>query len=352
MIPNIFSYATKELSQDAVICWLVACAKNATGPLRGCGLEFIQALMRCGGGHVKRSSNEQFTRHEGEYRVDRVLFGPVTQHEKIDVYFQAEIDGKVVSFVIEDKTHAEMRRDQLPRYLRKVSTDSLKEDLIKGVYFKTGYVFDDEREKAEKAGYSVFDSEHVLDFLTGGRRAHAHEILRQYEEHLARQVQERRNALDDWEFKHGFVQWKFMVRLGQVLQLVDEKWPARWFNRGGSAWTQYPHYEKRGALYWRLDSGKPLRLMVSTKKAGANVLERWDGWCRVFEEARAESGLSAGKFRRVTTRNKVLVRDGTIGAIAINDLRRCLRDEGLDACVARVENLYRAFTRSVGNELS
>ena len=52
MVPNIFRYATKELSQDALICWLVACAKEADGELRECGLAFVEALMRSGRGRV------------------------------------------------------------------------------------------------------------------------------------------------------------------------------------------------------------------------------------------------------------------------------------------------------------
>ena len=49
MVPNIFKYATKELSQDALICWLVACAKEETdGRLRECGRKFVRALMQSG----------------------------------------------------------------------------------------------------------------------------------------------------------------------------------------------------------------------------------------------------------------------------------------------------------------
>ena len=47
--PNIFYYATKELSQDAVICWLVSCASEATGSLRECGLAFVRTLFQAGG---------------------------------------------------------------------------------------------------------------------------------------------------------------------------------------------------------------------------------------------------------------------------------------------------------------
>lgn len=349
MVPNIFKYATKELSQDAVICWLVACAKDATGELRESGLDFVRALMQSGNGAVFNCASDQFEQHVSACEVLRVLGDPRPQYRSIDVYFRAKIDGKVVSFVIEDKTHSEMHGNQLGRYRRVVEDDGINEDLIKPVYLKTGYVFHDERERAESAGYSVFDGDEVLDFLVGGNRAGTHEILRQYAEYMKEQHASRQCALKEWKLQHGFVQWEFMVRLGESLQMKGMKWPARWFNVGGSAWTQYPHYKDRGALYWRLDSWKPLRLMVATNKAGDQVLARWNGWSRAFEDAREEAGLSAGSFRRVRRRRGEVVKEGTIGAV---DVASCLRDEGLDHCVARVRHLHRAFMRSVGDELS
>ena len=44
--PNIFSYATKELSQDAVICWLIACSDQDTdAELRQLGKSFLRSLF-------------------------------------------------------------------------------------------------------------------------------------------------------------------------------------------------------------------------------------------------------------------------------------------------------------------
>ena len=49
--PNLFDYATKELSQDAVICWLIDWAGRETNgdpedeELRQCGLAFVDALF-------------------------------------------------------------------------------------------------------------------------------------------------------------------------------------------------------------------------------------------------------------------------------------------------------------------
>ena len=48
--PNLFDYATKELSQDAVICWLIAWAQTEPTDerdrmLRDLGRSFVDALL-------------------------------------------------------------------------------------------------------------------------------------------------------------------------------------------------------------------------------------------------------------------------------------------------------------------
>ena len=49
--PNLFHYATKELSQDAMICWLIKWAGQGKGggpeqeELRRCGRRFVSALL-------------------------------------------------------------------------------------------------------------------------------------------------------------------------------------------------------------------------------------------------------------------------------------------------------------------
>ena len=349
MVPNIFKYATRELSQDAVVCWLVACARDAAGELRELGLEFVQALMRSGNGMAIDVSDGQSDSYEGDCKIGQVLCEPKLQHENMDVYFQAKVDEMVVSFIIEDKTDTEMHGDQLERYRRTVMEDSVTKDLIKAVYLKTGHVFDDEREKAESTGYSVFDIEDMVAFLDGDSRARVHEILRQYAEYIRSERDYRRSALKEWNLDESFVQWEFMVRLGKVLQLGGKSWPAKAVSVGGGAWTQYPHWEVRGEFFWRLDSWKPLRLMVDTSHAGDQALARWGEWSRAFEAARNEAGLSADTFRRVRSRRGTVVHEGTIGAV---DISSCLREDGPDAAVAKVAKLHRMFIASVGDDLS
>lgn len=46
-LPNLFSFATKELSQDAFICWLLAWADKSyeKHDLHASGLAFMQAIL-------------------------------------------------------------------------------------------------------------------------------------------------------------------------------------------------------------------------------------------------------------------------------------------------------------------
>ena len=93
-----FSYAKKELSQDAVICWLVSCATEATESLRKCGLAFVRTLFQSGvsdetgGVPVLGPDGEKMAPYNGQCEVQNV-WGPCTHNNRIDVYFQAQIDG-------------------------------------------------------------------------------------------------------------------------------------------------------------------------------------------------------------------------------------------------------------------
>ncbi|MCY4226728.1 MAG: hypothetical protein OXF20_03355 [Gammaproteobacteria bacterium] len=86
--PNLFAYATSELSQDAFICWLIKWSENASDPeLRGLGHRFVNAMMsKWGGPEVKEISKAEVER----------------QNNHIDVL--ACINDRHV-LLIEDKTH-------------------------------------------------------------------------------------------------------------------------------------------------------------------------------------------------------------------------------------------------------
>ena len=72
----MFTCATKELSQDEVTCWPVACAKEETNERLGeRGRKFVQAHMQSGGAVIDVSNDSPAPgRHSfecGDCAVDR-----------------------------------------------------------------------------------------------------------------------------------------------------------------------------------------------------------------------------------------------------------------------------------------
>ncbi|MYH46859.1 MAG: hypothetical protein F4008_07270 [Gammaproteobacteria bacterium] len=346
--PNIFTYASKELSQDAMICWLVACAKDAdpTSELHDCGMSFVRALLRSGESRVinARSDKPDFLPKGDITEIEKIC----PQYKKIDVFFQVKWGEKFVSVIVEDKTQSEAHGGQLDRYKDAVKSDNIEEDYIKLIYFKSGYVYGDEREKAENAGYCVIDACKIVNFFDSGKWISTHDFVRDFANHVAERVDKRRKLLENWDLNQGFVQWELMTALKSELGM-SEKWPSKDFNKGGGASTQYPHHKNRNVLYWRIDSWKPLRLMVHPQKIGKEIaLASWDDWERAFKEAAVHCGLKTVKFRRKRMHKGRLVWEGTIGAV---DVRNCLKSEGLDNCVKKVCELHNRFIGSVSLQL-
>jgi|SRR5580658_9484238 hypothetical protein len=113
VLPNLFDFATSELSQDAFLCWLVAQAGQDERPdLRNLGRAFIALLWRTARG--ERVSAEAV----------RLRTGPVKQFEHIDILFEAEIAGRPTTFVIEDKTDTSHHHNQLQRAVQEGAIDS------------------------------------------------------------------------------------------------------------------------------------------------------------------------------------------------------------------------------------
>ncbi len=97
--PNIFDYATSELSQDAFLTWLIQWAdkdyREIDSSLNACAISFVQELLR----------------KDNSYKIETVEAG--RQWNNIDVW---ALVNNTYFLVIEDKKGTKEHSDQLNRY--------------------------------------------------------------------------------------------------------------------------------------------------------------------------------------------------------------------------------------------
>lgn len=128
--PNLFSFATSELSQDAFICWLASWAQpelKAIDPLlHKTAQEFVASLIRkC---KIEIPEIESIDIQRQNDRIDILVFVNKATENRLAI-------------LIEDKTHTNHHSSQLERYYSLVSGDkyAFRDDQIIPIYFKTGY---------------------------------------------------------------------------------------------------------------------------------------------------------------------------------------------------------------------
>lgn len=158
--PNLFSWATSELSQDAFICWLLewAMPENASidAEMHQSGLDLINAML------------EKHDVRLGQIRTLKIH----RQYFNIDVL--VIINGEY-ALLIEDKTHTESHGDQLFRYKKTVAERYPKCELLP-LFVKTGNQSGYSKETREN--YRVFLRADFLKVLERARaRGNANNIL-------------------------------------------------------------------------------------------------------------------------------------------------------------------------------
>jgi hypothetical protein len=145
MKPNIFEIATSELSQDALITWLLKWADNRYSSIDNnihlCAIKFVQAL-------IGETDN---------YCITEVEAG--RQWNNIDVW--ARINNEYF-IVIEDKKGTREHSNQLKRYAE-IAKRHYENTKIILVYFKMEE--QGEYSEIENAGFSVFTRKNMLSVI-------------------------------------------------------------------------------------------------------------------------------------------------------------------------------------------
>lgn len=143
--PNIFEYATKELSQDAVFMYLFDCFNSGNHEEKKVGKDFLDLIYQTQNKKIEKSIKELIIKK---------------QYHSIDVLVLVEYeDDTIDAIIIEDKTYSSEHDNQLKRYyddIKKNGVDSINVSNIYGVYFKLGQLSFDE-EKALKIDKGAFE---------------------------------------------------------------------------------------------------------------------------------------------------------------------------------------------------
>ncbi|TDE05821.1 PD-(D/E)XK nuclease family protein [Flavobacterium sandaracinum] len=159
--PNIFKWATSELSQDAFICWLLSWADH-------------------------KESNDLY--ETSKFLINKLTNGAIDKFEKIEIRKQSNnidiiciIDDTNV-ILIEDKVHTKNHGGQLERYYT-ILQGKYPIENIYPVYFKTG---DQSNYKnIQKIGYKVFLRNDFLEVLNfGSQKGIQNEIFNDFKNHL------------------------------------------------------------------------------------------------------------------------------------------------------------------------
>lgn len=188
-IPNIFSFATSELSQDAILAWLIKWADNTY-------LEEDHELCILG-----KSLLSLLTGLKTE-EIKNIDVG--RQWCNIDVWVEINEDAFLV---IEDKTGTSIHDDQLNRY-RKIVEDEYKDKCYKlfYAYVKTENEPLSIEKNIQAQGYKTINRQNLLDILN--KYTGRNPIVIDYRVHL----QEIENATNNYKnipvINWGWYEWQ------------------------------------------------------------------------------------------------------------------------------------------------
>lgn len=125
--PNMFNFATSELTQDAFITWLLHWAnpkyKAKNEKLHDLGTSFLASLLVC--------QDLEITDKITDFQIQQ-------QFHKIDIFISFKMNDCTYGIIIEDKVHTTDHSNQLERYVNKI-TELKTCNVLVPIYFKTGY---------------------------------------------------------------------------------------------------------------------------------------------------------------------------------------------------------------------
>ena len=323
--PNLFHFATSELSQDAVLAWLLAWAdsryKNLDTDLHGLGVRFLSALLAL---HEKKS----------------VTDGPMTirvkmQACRVDVI--AEINSEII-LAIEDKTGTCSHQGNYEA-IELLKNEHMNREIL-AIYLKTG----------DQASYAEALSHGFKPFLRDRLIA----LLREDEALIVRNnivgdfcavLEERETSVQAWRVE-PVTKWVKnsppWVGLFQALQkeFTDLHWayvPNAHGGFMGAWWNWKPLKQVAGAqLYLQISQG-PLQFRASGLKKADNCIPLCQGVALRLLEMGSGHNLAIQKTHLHRGETMGIAEIGQSGWIAV-------KSDGLMDLARTLDNLRMAAT--------
>ncbi len=240
-IPNLFTYATKELSQDAFLCWTLEWI-NFRGH-RMC--EFARSLLN------NFLAKSVYKDQINPLDIDTVEIK--RQYKNIDVLVLVKLkNDKTLPIIIEDKTDTTLHDKQIQRYTNTIKSECTDFPTPVCVFYKTGYIFEPYSE-IETQQCIVYDKSMVIEIMKQFEDFEMPLLFCDYYAYLVSK-QNKEDAIIaayDKAFQSGdvtvlldtlnidFAQWELMKKLTSKIEKEAEKNIRKGNNPDGAPWTQY-----------------------------------------------------------------------------------------------------------------
>lgn len=232
-MPNLFTYATSELSQDAVLCWILSWLEEdnlkQNEEMNEVAKRLVLLFLQ------QHDSYKHISINDIEY-IDNLK----QQYFKIDVYFRIKLSAYTdpVSVIIEDKTHTSHHSEQMERYLNAIKNDDIKEHDTIGIYFKTGFINDRDEDLPE--GFKLVRNSTFNEFLNKQKCNHPifleyRTFFNQYQRGFDKPIAD---ALSSDNFYSGLKHFQGQdALLKEIGNSIESKWWNYGTNVGGTPWS-------------------------------------------------------------------------------------------------------------------
>ena len=287
--PNLFSYATSELSHDAFIAWLLSWADPS----------FKDEQLHS----FSRAVLFDFIDITGKNISAVQKVDVKTQYRNIDVLvLLTDENGQRWAVIVENKMHTREHSDQLKRYRERIHKDEDLSDItdthILGVYYKMWEQSDMRR--VNESEFSHFGRRHMLRLLEEKYETGTNDVVDQYEGYLQK-MQENLDAFRTKPVKTwSGTQWTgFYAKLKEELNEGDFGYVPNPSGGFMGYWFGFENIDDENSLYLQSEQEKFCFKVHIREKDRRKAARKF--WHRTVIEAGKEAGLEVVKPRVMRT---------------------------------------------------